>query len=64
MTVLSVADEHVPVFDSLENVYSDNIITYQRERYNTIKSLFTAKFKVEPEFYVRSPGRVNIIGNL
>jgi len=48
----------VPVYSNLSSIYTapDN------KRYETLAAAYTAKFGKAPEFFVRAPGRVNLIG--
>ncbi|KAI9205342.1 ribosomal protein S5 domain 2-type protein [Polychytrium aggregatum] len=47
---------------SLADVYFDDEVPAQRERYQALKESFHKRFGVWPDFYARCPGRVNIIG--
>ena len=47
-------------FDRLEDVY-DNVGEIQ-SRFTELNNLFEEKYHCKPDFYVRAPGRVNLIG--
>ncbi|KAJ3028607.1 galactokinase, partial [Rhizophlyctis rosea] len=58
----SIADDLPPQVTSLEEIYPENVVPFQRKRYAKLKKAFVEKYGVEPQFYARSPGRVNLIG--
>lgn len=60
MTVVTT-DENVPEVTSLDEIYST---VDQRARYQAITDTFVEKYGSEPEFMSRSPGRVNLIGEV
>lgn len=76
MTILNLADQYPPIQTHLSDVYDETNLVKQRFvvcqiklslrvrlRYANIHDAFVTKFGVPPSFYVRSPGRVNIIGS-
>ena len=48
----------MPVYDSLTSIYT----APDYARYAAVGKAFEDQFGAAPEFYVRAPGRVNIIG--
>ncbi|CBK24516.2 uncharacterized protein [Blastocystis hominis] len=50
----------VPCYHRLEDVY-DNVGEIQ-SRFTELNNLFEEKYHCKPDFYVRAPGRVNLIG--
>ncbi|KAL0092546.1 galactokinase [Phycomyces blakesleeanus] len=52
----------VPVYDTLESIYDISSVAKQGVRYNRLIDQFTETYGRKPEFIVRSPGRVNLIG--
>ncbi|ORX57470.1 galactokinase [Hesseltinella vesiculosa] len=52
----------VPTTDSLDTIYSTSSLLKQSQRYDGIITKFKELYHESPEFIVRSPGRVNIIG--
>lgn len=52
----------VPSFDSLDKIYDPTAIGKQGQRYNALLSQFEKLHGRKAEFIVRSPGRVNLIG--
>ncbi|KAL2921100.1 Galactokinase [Bienertia sinuspersici] len=53
-------EEQVPIYSSLNPVYGDD--EEAKIRLNKIKSKFQQFYSHDPEFFARSPGRVNLIG--
>ncbi|KAI8807283.1 ribosomal protein S5 domain 2-type protein [Cladochytrium replicatum] len=47
---------------SVDDVYDAKIVEKQTNRYQQLKDTFVNRFGAAPDFYARSPGRVNIIG--
>jgi galactokinase len=37
-------------------------LSQDRSRYSSLRQQFSQRFSMDPEFFVRSPGRVNLIG--
>ncbi|KAG2204997.1 hypothetical protein INT47_002621 [Mucor saturninus] len=52
----------VPSFDSLDQIYDPTALAKQGERYNKLIEQFENTHGRKAEFVVRSPGRVNLIG--
>ena len=55
----------VPVATQLSEVYQDingSIKSVHEPRYTNLSARFKTLYGVKPSFYVRAPGRVNIIG--
>ena len=50
----------ISIVHSLDEIYTDT--NTHLEKYEHIKNEFQNVFKAEPDFYVRAPGRVNLIG--
>ncbi|KAJ3215040.1 galactokinase [Dinochytrium kinnereticum] len=57
-----MSEEFPPTFSRLEDVYAADTLPIARARYEGLRSKFIERFGQEPQFYARSPGRVNIIG--
>ena len=61
---MSLLNDPIPSFaldKDLEVIYPHNQDA-QAKRYKDLKAVFVAKYGCEPDFYARSPGRVNLIG--
>ncbi|BBN16733.1 N-acetylgalactosamine kinase [Marchantia polymorpha subsp. ruderalis] len=57
------AEEHVPVFKSLKDVYGNKETLWEAQlRYQKLKTRFFELYGHIPELYARAPGRVNLIG--
>ncbi|KAH8662947.1 ribosomal protein S5 domain 2-type protein [Tricladium varicosporioides] len=52
----------VPVAKSLKDIYTNDAITTQTARWETLLKQFKTNYGHSPDFVSRSPGRVNIIG--
>ncbi|ORZ22467.1 galactokinase [Absidia repens] len=52
----------VPTVESLDSIYTTASLIKQGERYNNLIETFKKTYGRAPEFIVRSPGRVNLIG--
>lgn len=59
-----MADRVIPVVSSIEDVYPVDAISSQRERWNNLLSAFQKQYGRKANFVSRSPGRVNIIGEV
>lgn len=59
---MSIGDSFVGKYSDLSKLYDDSVLEYQRSRYSALRLEFCKRFKRDPEFFVRSPGRVNLIG--
>ena len=56
-------DQHVPIVQSLDELYPAGAIKTEKQRWNNLKVRFSEIYDGEtPEFVARSPGRVNILG--
>ena len=54
----------VPTAKSLADIYPENALESQTGRWNSLLETFKEKYGQLPEFVSRSPGRVNIIGEV
>jgi galactokinase len=54
----------VPTTKSLADIYPSDALESQTTRWNKLLSKFKDTYGKEPEFISRSPGRVNIIGEV
>lgn len=54
----------VPTATSLDEVYPKDSLLFQGQRWNTLLEQFKAKYDRPADFVSRSPGRVNIIGEV
>ena len=64
-TTTTVVDRSgpIPVTEELEEIYGAENVASQTERYDACSAAFKALYDgAEPEFFVRAPGRVNLIG--
>ncbi|KAK3390585.1 ribosomal protein S5 domain 2-type protein [Podospora didyma] len=52
----------VPVAHSLEDIYTEDALPFQTQRWDSLLSKFQSIYGHAAEFVSRSPGRVNIIG--
>lgn len=50
-------------FRSLAEVYDARDLSWQKDRYRSLRDKFLEVYGTEPEFFSRSPGRVNLIGD-
>ncbi|OLL26251.1 Galactokinase [Neolecta irregularis DAH-3] len=57
-----MAEDTVPFVSSLADIYSHDILKAQEYRWNSVIQKFVELYSKEPDFLVRSPGRVNLIG--
>ncbi|KAK8795607.1 hypothetical protein WA158_000264 [Blastocystis sp. Blastoise] len=55
-------EDAVPKFDTLDKVYEPEFLEATKTRYQQLKNRFVEAYGCEPDFYVRAPGRVNLIG--
>ncbi|KAJ3273892.1 galactokinase, partial [Borealophlyctis nickersoniae] len=58
----TLSSELPPTVSRLEDIYSDNVVDFQRKRYTSVRNAFIKRFGTDPQFFARSPGRVNLIG--
>ena len=54
----------VPVATSLKDIYPKDVIDVQTERWEQLLQTFKKEYGNLPEFLARSPGRVNLIGEV
>ncbi|KAI6246301.1 Galactokinase [Erysiphe necator] len=54
--------EKVPITSSLKEIYAEDTLQVQLERWQSLMQQFNTEYKHQPSFISRSPGRVNIIG--
>ena len=54
----------VPTKKTLAEIYPEDAIKSQTKRWNTLISKFNEQYGKLPDFVSRSPGRVNIIGEV
>ena len=54
----------VPTAQSLREIYPEDQIEHQTQRWNNLISKFKEEYGKLPDFISRSPGRVNIIGEV
>lgn len=54
----------VPTAASLHDVYSEDAIPQQKKRWENLLAKFESQYGRKADFVSRSPGRVNIIGEV
>jgi galactokinase len=54
----------VPIAKSLSDIYPEAALKSQATRWNNLISKFKEEYGRSPDFVSRSPGRVNIIGEV
>jgi galactokinase len=54
----------VPIATSLRDIYPDGAIPVETRRWERLLAQFSEKYGRPAEFLARSPGRVNIIGEV
>jgi len=54
----------VPTIAEFKDIYPDDAISTQTKRWNNLLSKFEHEFGHKADFVSRSPGRVNIIGEV
>lgn len=69
---MTQTDSHVPIVHSLSEIYSPDRVPVEKQRYDQLIRSFKSQFhpssieqqesSAEPQFIVRAPGRVNLIG--
>ncbi|ORX80529.1 galactokinase [Basidiobolus meristosporus CBS 931.73] len=52
----------VPIANSVADIYAQNKVDQEVQRYRALITRFKSVYGFEPEFVARSPGRVNLIG--
>ena len=57
-------DDAVPTTASLEEIYAQEGLAVQQRRWDELQSHFEQRYGRKPQFISRSPGRVNIIGEV
>ena len=60
---MSISTQFPPVFNKLSSIYDERLQQDQHKRYALIATAFEKEFPGRtPQFYARSPGRVNLLG--
>ncbi|RKO86779.1 ribosomal protein S5 domain 2-type protein [Blyttiomyces helicus] len=59
---MSLSEVEPAIVASVADLYEPAVVPLQKARYERIRAAFVARFGSEPDFYARSPGRVNLIG--
>lgn len=54
----------VPTVTSLRDIYPEDVVSTQAQRWEKLLSQFKELYGKQAEFVARSPGRVNIIGEV
>jgi hypothetical protein len=54
----------VPTATSLQDIYTDDALAVQQKRWDSLLSQFKRKYGHQADFVARSPGRVNVIGEV
>ena len=54
----------VPIVTSLEDIYYDEAVSDQRRRWEHLLAVFKKEYGEPAQFISRSPGRVNLIGEV
>lgn len=57
-------DALVPVIESFDEVYPEDAKQSQSQRWNKLLAAFEKEYGRKADFVSRSPGRVNIIGEV
>lgn len=57
-------DAPVPIIESFDQIYPDDAKQAQSQRWNKLLAAFEEKYGSKADFVSRSPGRVNIIGEV
>ena len=55
-------NEQVPIIKSIDTLYPETNIPFQKERWKRLLAQFEDRYGKKPTFVARSPGRVNLIG--
>lgn len=55
---------HVPAVEEFEDIYPGDAKEHQAKRWNRLLSTFEKQYGEKADFVSRSPGRVNIIGEV
>lgn len=54
----------VPTIAEFKDIYPEDAVVAQTKRWNNLLSTFEKRFNGKADFVSRSPGRVNIIGEV
>lgn len=54
----------VPTATSLRDIYPEDAVPQETKRWESIIAKFEKLYSKKPDFVARSPGRVNIIGEV
>jgi galactokinase len=54
----------VPTATSLRDIYPEDAVPVEKARWESLLNKFTEKYGKKADFASRSPGRVNIIGEV
>lgn len=54
----------VPTATSLKDIYTDDAVESQTARWERLLQAFKTEYGALPDFVSRSPGRVNLIGEV
>ena len=54
----------VPIVTSFEEIYHDEAVSDQRRRWELVLAVFKKEYGEPAQFISRSPGRVNLIGEV
>ena len=57
-------DESVPIIDAFTDVYTDDAQASQQTRWDNLLASFRKEYDGDADIIARSPGRVNIIGEV
>jgi len=52
----------IPIRTSLSEIYSSSVLLSQGKRWDSLAQKFEQTYGHAPEYIVRAPGRVNVIG--
>ena len=59
-----MTDTHVPSVSDFSDIYPAEALDVQSKRWNNLLSTFESQYNTKADFVSRSPGRVNIIGEV
>jgi len=59
-----MTDTHVPSVSDFSDIYPAEALDAQSKRWNNLLSTFESQYNTKADFVSRSPGRVNIIGEV
>jgi len=60
----TMTDTHVPSVSNFPDIYPAEALDAQSKRWNNLLSTFESRYNAKADFVSRSPGRVNIIGEV